>query len=68
MISIDVDNRQSFAFLKLLANVLYRARNCSPEYDGVKSLLGLMWSVFTGWSFIEGYPEKDPIADAIDAM
>ena len=68
MISIDVDNRQSFAFLKLLANVLYRARICSPEYDGVKSLLGLMWSVFTGWSFIEGYPEKDPIADAIDAM
>jgi len=68
LISIDVDNRQSFAFLKLLANVLYRARNCSPEYDGVKSLLGLMWSVFTGWSFIEGYPEKDPIADAIDAM
>jgi hypothetical protein len=66
--AIDVDNRRTFAFLKRLANTLYRERTCSPEYDRIKSLLRLTWSVFTGRSFIEGHAKKDPIADAIDAM
>jgi hypothetical protein len=68
LIAVDVENQEVFAFLKDLATILYRARNCSPEYDGVKSLLSLMWSVFAGWSFIEGYTKKDVIADMIEAM
>jgi hypothetical protein len=68
LIVVDVENQEVFAFLKELANILYRARNCSPEYDGVKSLLSLMWSVFAGWSFVEGYTKKDVIADMIEAM
>lgn len=68
LIAVDVENQEVFDFLKDLATVLYRARNCSPEYDGVKSLLRLMWSVFAGWSFIEGYIKKDVIADKIEAM
>ncbi|MGA8593678.1 MAG: hypothetical protein WB676_02950 [Bryobacteraceae bacterium] len=68
LIAVDVENQEVFAFLKDLANILYRARNCSPEYDGVKSLLSLMWSEFSGWSFIEGYTKRDVIADKIEAM
>jgi hypothetical protein len=68
MIAVDVVDQEVFAFLKDLANILYRARNCAPEYDGVKSLLRLMWSVFAGWSFIGGYTKKDVIADKIEAM
>ena len=68
LIAIDVQNEDAFAFLKQLANVLYRARNCSADYDGVKSLLGLMWHVFAGWSFVEGYIKKDEIADMIEAF
>ena len=58
LIAVDVENQEVFDFLKTLATVLYRARNYGPEYDGVKSLLDFMWSVFTGWSFIEGYIKK----------
>jgi hypothetical protein len=68
LIAIDVENQEVFDFLKDLATVLYRARNCSPEYDSVKSLLGLMWSLFAGWSFIEGYVKRDEIADMVEAM
>jgi hypothetical protein len=68
LIAVDVENQEVFASLKYLANILYRARNCAPEYDGVKSLLSLMWSVFAGWSFIGGYTKKDVIADKIEAM
>jgi hypothetical protein len=56
-----------FGFLKDLATVLYRAKNCAHKYDGVKSLLRLMWSVFAGWSFSEDYIKKDVIADMIEA-
>ena len=68
LIAVDVENQEVFAFLKDLANILYRARNCSPEYDGIKRLLGLMWSVYAGWSLDEGYTKKDVIADMIEAM
>ena len=66
--TVDVENEEIFAFLKRLANALYRAKNCSCGYDGVKSLLSLMWSVFTGWDFAEGYPKKDSIAEMIGAI
>jgi hypothetical protein len=68
LIAVDVENQEVFDFLKDLATFLYRARNCSPEYEGIKSLLRLMWSVYAGWSFIEGYIKKDVIADMIEAM
>lgn len=68
LIAIDVENEKAFVFLKRLANILYRARNCSPEYEGVKSLLGLMWSLFAGWSFIDGYTKEDVTADMIETL
>ena len=68
LIAVDVQNEDVFAFLKQLAIVLYRARDCSPDYDGVESLLRLMWHVFAGWSFVEGYIKKDQIAGMIDAL
>lgn len=68
MTVVDVDNEEVFAHLKHLANTLYRARNCSPDYESVNSLLNLMWSVFAGWSFIDGYTHRDVIADIIDSV
>jgi hypothetical protein len=65
---VDVENQEVLAYMNDLANILYRARNCSPDYDSVDSLLSLMWSVFAGWSFIDGYVKKDVIAEMIEAM
>lgn len=65
---IDIDNQDVFAFLKRLSQILYRHRNWSAEYDDVKQLSGFMWSVHTGWSVIDGYTEKDIIAEMIESI
>lgn len=31
------------------------------DYDSVKSFCGSMWSIFTSWDWVKGYPEKDSI-------
>ncbi len=66
--AIDVDNPKAFAFLKQLSQELHRTKQVSPGYDDEKTLLRFMWSVFTGWSFAEGYQEKDVIAEMIEAI
>jgi hypothetical protein len=65
---IDIDNEDAFAFLKRLTEILYRYRNWTADYNDVKQLSGFMWSVCTGWSVIEGYTDKDVIADMIAAI
>jgi hypothetical protein len=65
---IDVDDPDVFSFLKRLTRILYRYRNWSSEYDDVKQLSGFMWSVHTGWSVIDGYTNKDIIAEMIEAI
>lgn len=62
---IDVDNQDAFVFLKRLSQILYRYRNWSAGYNDVKQLSGFMWSVHTGWSVIDGYTNKDIIAEMI---
>jgi hypothetical protein len=66
--AIDVEDTAAFASLTNLVNVLYRARNYSPDYDGVKPLLRLMWSVCAGWNLIDGYSENDVISEMIEAV
>jgi len=65
---IDIDNQDALAFLKRLSQILYRYRNWSAEYNDVKQLSGFMWSVHTGWSVIDGYTNKDIIAEMIEAI
>ena len=65
---IDIEDEDAFAFLKRLTEILYRHRNWTPDYDDVKQLSGFMWFVYTGWSVIDGYTEKDIIADMISAI
>ena len=65
MSAIDVADENAFAFFKRISQVIYRSRNWSAEYDDVKSILGMMWSLHTGWDFVKGYTGKDIVADMI---
>lgn len=66
--TIDVDNHEAFAFLKRLYHELHRIKYVSPDYDDVKQLSRFLWSVHTGWSFAEGYPDKDVIVQIIESI
>lgn len=65
---IDIDNEEAFSFLKKLNRILYRNKNWTSDYDDITQLSGFMWSVYTGWSVIDGYTNKDVIADMIEAI
>jgi hypothetical protein len=65
---IDIDNQEAFVFLKQLTQILYRSRNWSDDYEDVKQLSRFMWSVHTGWSWADGYTDKDIIAEMINEI
>ena len=66
--AVDVADPKAYAFFKHLSQILYRSKNWSANYDDIKSMLGFLWSVHTGWSPIEGYLQKDVVQDMIDAL
>ena len=63
--AVDVGDEKAFSFLKNFSRVLYRAKNWSTDYDSIKSLLGFLWAFHTGWSWVDGYPSSDPVAEII---
>lgn len=66
--AIDVDNPDAFAFLKRLSQMLHRTKQVSLGYDDKKTLLRFLWSVHTGWSWVDGYTKKDTIVQAIESI
>jgi hypothetical protein len=66
--AIDVQDHRAFQFLKHLSKIIYRSKNWTTEYDDVKSMMGFLWSLHTGWSWADGYAESDPIAEMIAAI
>jgi hypothetical protein len=66
--AIDIEDEQAYAFLKHLNQVLFRIRSWSEHDEELKLLSRFLWSVHTGWSVIDGYTDKDVIADMIRAI
>jgi hypothetical protein len=63
--AVDIIDEKTFAFFKRISQVMYRSKNWTAGYDDVKTILGLMWSLHTGWSWVDGYTGKDVVADMI---
>jgi len=63
--SIDIHDEEVFQFLNNLSQIIHRVESTNPEYDDIKSFCRLLWEIFTGWSFIDGYRKTDIIADMI---
>ena len=66
--AIDVRDERAFKFFKSLSRVLYRSKNWTTDYDHVKLMLGFLWSLHTGWNWVDGYSENDPVAEMISAV
>lgn len=66
--AVDVRDERAFSFFKSLSKVLYRSKNWTTDYDHVKSMLGFLWSLHTGWNWVDGYSENDPVAEMISAV
>ena len=65
---IDIHDEEVFAFLKRLAQIIYRMRDIETGYDDIKQIGGLLWEIFAGWNVINGYRDKDIIQSMIDRV
>lgn len=63
--NVHIDDQNVFSFFKQLSQAVYRLKNSTLEYDDVKRLLGFLWELFAGWSFIDGYREDDIVKTMI---
>lgn len=66
--NIEIHDEQVFAFFKNLSQTIYKLEQSDFETDDFKSLMGFIWQLFSGWSWIDGYSEKDIIKSIIDRI
>lgn len=66
--AVEVSDPQVFGFLGGVARVLRGGERWTEDYDHVKALGGFMWSMHTGWDWVNGYTGRDAIADMIDRI
>ena len=59
--SIYLHDVEVFEFLNQLSQAIHRLERVQPEYDSIKSFSRDLWSIFTGWSWAEGYKNADYI-------
>jgi hypothetical protein len=64
--AVDVSDPKVFALMKGLARILRGGERWSEDHDHVKALARFMWQIHTGWDWMEGYTDRDVIADMID--
>jgi hypothetical protein len=57
--AVDVPDPEVFKFMKHLSSVLYRAKNWSSDYDGVKQVLRFFWQLLAGWDPVKGYQDEE---------
>lgn len=62
---VDIRDPEVFSFITHISEALYRAKNWSSDYDGTKEVLSFFWSIFSGWSSIAGYTEREYIPEMI---
>ena len=57
----EINDKSVLSFFRLLSQRVYnfKARGINMEYEDKKSLLRFLWELFTGWSFVDGYPRED---------
>jgi hypothetical protein len=62
---VNLNDPEAFDFLNRLSQAIVRMESTEREYDDIKSFCGFLWSIFTGWSWVEGYRESDLIKEML---
>ena len=66
--AIDIPKDESFEFLKRLSRALQSVRNADLGYDDIKPLGNFLWTIFSGFSFVTGYQQEDPVTKTIGSI
>lgn len=57
--SIYLFDSEVFDLLNGLSQTIHGYERTEQEYDDIKSFMGFLWAVFTGWNWIDGYKNAD---------
>ena len=68
MTVIDIDDEEVTEYLIHCSQVLSRMDMIQNDYEDIKLLCRNLWSLYTGYSFVEGYRDTDVIQDMIDRI
>ncbi|MFA4846137.1 MAG: hypothetical protein WC654_06295 [Patescibacteria group bacterium] len=66
--NVEIHDEGMFEFFKRLQRIIYRHEHGDFETDDFKSFMQFFFELFTGWSFITGYAEKDIVQSFIDNL
>ena len=66
--TIYLFDSEVFDFLNRLSQTIHRYERTEQEYDDIKSFMGFLWSVFTGWSWVDGYKNADYLEKMISRI
>lgn len=66
--NIPIHDDKIFVFLKNLSQTIYYLEGADFKNDDLKIFMSFMWQLFSGWSWVTGYPEKDIVQSIIDEI
>lgn len=66
--NVKIKDENIFQLLKRISQAVYRSQGSSINREEAKIIFQLLWSIFTGWSFVKGYTEEDIFEKMINEM
>ncbi|MBI4775955.1 MAG: hypothetical protein HY788_17565 [Deltaproteobacteria bacterium] len=66
--NVTIEDPDVLTFVQVLSETVYEMRFANAEDADLKSLVCLLWKLFTGWSDMEGYREDDIVAVMIKSI
>lgn len=66
--NVDIPSDEPLQFLRNLSSTIIGFRDATPEYDDVKPFARFLWSIFTGFNFVDGYANRKIIEGMIEAI
>lgn len=57
--NLEIEDERIYVFLKMISKITYTLRSYNPKTDDIKYIMLFIWQIFAGWSWVDGYSEKD---------
>lgn len=66
--TIYLFDSEVFDFLNRLSQIIHRYERTEQEYDSIKSFMGFLWTIFTGWNWADGYKNAEYLEKMISRV
>ena len=57
--NLEIKDERIYVFLKRVSKITYSLRSYNPDTDDINHIMLFLWQIFAGWSWVDGYSDKD---------